>query len=126
MRLNIFSGKEKTYQAWNGVAEYLLDSMRTYNPSGSEKNGDPYNNETDNYTQTHYQLFFNHLIGKRISFNTALFLTKGKGCSIFDFHIIQILYKNPKYNIFKTTTDQILNSSFSHLLQIKRAEKQLM
>ena len=37
-------------------------------------------NETDNYTQTHYQLFFNqHWLGKKINFNTALFLTKGKG-----------------------------------------------
>ena len=50
LRLNVFSGKEKTYQAWYGVAEYLLDSNRTYNPSGTERPGEPYDNETDNYT----------------------------------------------------------------------------
>ncbi len=80
VRINVFSGKEKTYQAWNGISEAdLIAGNRTTNSAGIEKPGEPYDNETDNYTQTHYQLFFTHLIGKRISFNTALFLTKGKG-----------------------------------------------
>ncbi len=79
LRLNIFSGKEKTYQAWNGVAENLLDNLRTFNPSGTEKTGEPYNNETDNYTQTHYQLFFNHKINDFWKENMAVFFTKGKG-----------------------------------------------
>ncbi|MBI2282303.1 MAG: TonB-dependent receptor [Bacteroidetes bacterium] len=79
LRLNIFSGKEKTYQAWYGVAESLLNTDRTNNPAGTEKPGTPYNNQTDNYTQTHYQLFFNHSINSKWSFNTAAFLTRGKG-----------------------------------------------
>ncbi len=79
LRLNIFSGKEKTYQAWNGVAEYLLDTNRTYNPSGTEKPGEPYDNETDNYTQTHYQLFYNHKFNNYWKGNIAVFLTRGKG-----------------------------------------------
>ena len=79
LRLNIFSGKEKTYQAWNGVPESKLKTDRTYNSSGTEKPGDPYDNETDNYIQSHYQLFFNQQLGKNLSFNTALFLTRGKG-----------------------------------------------
>lgn len=79
LRLNIFSGKEKTYQAWNGVAAYLLDSMRTNNPSGTEKQGEPYNNETDNYTQTHYQIFYNHKLNDYWKGNVAVFFTKGKG-----------------------------------------------
>lgn len=79
LRLNIFSGKEKTYQAWYGVPENLLATDRTNNPAGTEKPGTPYDNETDNYTQTHYQLFFNHSFNTRWSFNTALFLSKGKG-----------------------------------------------
>ena len=80
VRVNIFSGNEKTYQAWYGISEAdLIAGNRTNNSAGTEKPSEPYDNETDNYTQTHYQLFFNHLIGKRISFNTALFLTKGKG-----------------------------------------------
>ena len=79
LRLNIFSGKEKTYQAWNGVPEYLLKTDRTFNSSGTDKPGDPYDNETDNYRQTHYQLFFNHTFNDNWSFNTAAFLTRGVG-----------------------------------------------
>lgn len=79
LRLNVFSGKEKTYQAWNGVPEYLLKTDRTYNSSGTERPGEPYNNETDNYRQTHYQLFFDNTINDNWSFNTAFFLTRGMG-----------------------------------------------
>lgn len=79
IRFNIFSGKEKTYQAWNGVPESLLGTIRTYNSSGTDKPGEPYDNETDNYTQTHYQLFFTHSLKEKWNFNTAVFLVKGKG-----------------------------------------------
>ena len=79
LRLNIFSGKEKTYQAWNGVPEYLLSTDRTYNSAGTEKPGTPYDNETDNYTQTHYQLFYNHKFNSYWKANIAVFFTKGKG-----------------------------------------------
>ncbi|HEX7844696.1 MAG TPA: TonB-dependent receptor, partial [Chitinophagaceae bacterium] len=80
LRFNIISGKEKTYQAWNGISEAdLLAGNRTVNYAGTEKPGDPYDNEVDNYKQDHYQLFFQQLINPRLSFNTAFFLTKGKG-----------------------------------------------
>src|SRR5258706_10292836 len=79
LRLNIFSGKEKTYQAWNGVPESKLKTHRTYNSLGTDKPGTPYDNETDNYIQSHYQLFFNQQINKNLVFNTAVFLTRGKG-----------------------------------------------
>lgn len=79
LRFNILNGKEKTYQAWYGIPQSYLDSNRTYNPAGTEKPGAPYDNETDNYKQTHYQLFYNRKINASISFNTAFFLTRGKG-----------------------------------------------
>jgi iron complex outermembrane recepter protein len=79
LRLNIFSGKEKTYQAWYGIPFDSLKANRTYNPAGTEKPGTPYNNQTDNYTQTHYQLFFDHDFSSKWKFNTALFLIRGKG-----------------------------------------------
>lgn len=79
LRLNIFSGKENTYQAWNGVAENILSTDRTYNPSGTEKQGLPYDNEVDDYTQTHYQLFYNHQFNGYWKGNVAAFLTRGKG-----------------------------------------------
>ncbi len=79
LRFNILSGKEKTYQAWYGIPESYLDSNRTYNSAGTEKPGVPYANETDNYIQTHYQLFYNHKINSLLSFNVAAFLSRGKG-----------------------------------------------
>jgi len=79
LRFNIISGKEKTYQAWYGIPESFLDSARTYNPAGTEKPGAPYANETDNYIQTHYQLFYNRKINSSLSYNIAAFLSRGKG-----------------------------------------------
>ena len=79
LRLNVFSGWEKTYQAWYGVPEELLATNRTYNPAGMEKIDAPYKNQTDNYQQTHYQLFYNKTINSKLSWNTAIFLTRGKG-----------------------------------------------
>jgi iron complex outermembrane receptor protein len=78
-RFNIFSGKEKTYQAWDGVPQDSLATNRTYNDLGTEKPGTPYNNQTDNYQQDHYQLFFDHTFNSRWSFNTAVFMTYGRG-----------------------------------------------
>ncbi len=79
IRLNVFSGTEKTYQAWYGVPEALLETDRTYNMAGTEKPGTPYDNETDNYQQDHYQLFLNQEINSHLNFNVALHYTKGRG-----------------------------------------------
>ena len=79
IRVNVLSGKEKTYQAWYGVLESDLASNRTVNYAGMEKPDEPYKDETDNYRQDHYQLFVNHQFNDNLTFNTALFLTQGKG-----------------------------------------------
>jgi iron complex outermembrane receptor protein len=80
LRLNVFSGKEKTYQAWYGVSETDLKAgNRTVNYAGSERPDEPYHNEIDHYNQDHYQLFFNQKFGKKLLFNTAVFYVKGKG-----------------------------------------------
>jgi iron complex outermembrane receptor protein len=79
VRLNIFSGKEKTYQAYYVVPEAMLQTDRTYNAAGTEKPGEPYDNQTDNYQQDHYQLFVNQLLSRNWSLNIASFLTRGKG-----------------------------------------------
>jgi iron complex outermembrane recepter protein len=78
-RLNIFSGKEKTYQAWNGVSEAMLTTNRRFNVSGTEQPGKPYENETDNYQQTHYQFFFNRSWNTHWKSNITLFYTRGAG-----------------------------------------------
>ena len=72
LRVNVFSGSEKTYQAWNGVPENLLKTNRTFN-------GFTYEDQTDNYTQDHYQLLYSHTFSEKLSANTALHYTQGRG-----------------------------------------------
>lgn len=79
LRLTVFSGQEKTYQAWNGIDEATLKTTRTFNSAGTEKPGEPYSNETDNYTQTHHQLAYNVSLSNNIQFSTSLFYVKGAG-----------------------------------------------
>ncbi|RYY58452.1 MAG: TonB-dependent receptor [Chitinophagaceae bacterium] len=102
LRMNVFSGKEKTFQAWNGIPEAKLfgdndallahyynnlgsiyhtreDSVNLFNAGKNKYNLPLYKNETDNYRQTHYQLFFDHKLNDRISVNVGSFLTRGLG-----------------------------------------------
>jgi len=78
-----FGGSEKTYQAWNGVSGDSLKTNRTYNELGSytDNNGNTqfYNNQTDNYNQTHYQLHFLHELNPHLHLNATAHYTKGKG-----------------------------------------------
>lgn len=81
-RLNVFSGTEVTYQAWNGVPAQFIDraDKRTFNVSGIEKGPlDPHDNEVDDYTQTHYQALLNHQFSRNLDINLAVHYTKGKG-----------------------------------------------
>jgi iron complex outermembrane recepter protein len=79
LRFNTILGKEKTYQAYYGVSESLLQTNRTFNQAGTEKVGDPYSNQVDNYNQNHFQLFYNKKINTNWKLNVATFLTLGKG-----------------------------------------------
>ena len=102
LRLNVFSGKEKTYQAWNGVPEAKLKGYdqalvtHYYNNLGylynskediinlfeSDKrtyNVFTYKNQTDNYQQDYYQLHYSLSAGKHTMLNAALHYTKGRG-----------------------------------------------
>lgn len=72
LRANVFSGTEKTYQAWNGVTEDLLKTDRRHNDF-------TYDNQTDNYQQDHYQLFYTRNIANKLTANAALHYTYGRG-----------------------------------------------
>ncbi len=74
-------GDEVTYQAWNGVPEQYINDpvLRTYNTAGTEKPGEPYANEVDDYTQQHFQFHFDQAITPFARWNTALHYTKGSG-----------------------------------------------
>lgn len=80
IRFNTFSGTEHTYQAWDGDPEDSLRAgNRRYNELGAEGNGTYYKNQTDNYTQDHYQLLVDQKITDKLSFNGALHYTHGYG-----------------------------------------------
>ncbi|HEY0110346.1 MAG TPA: TonB-dependent receptor [Fibrella sp.] len=72
VRFNIFSGQERTYQAWNGVPEALLQTNRTYNSL-------TYENETDNYQQDQYQLITSTELSRQWRANLSFYYTKGRG-----------------------------------------------
>lgn len=72
LRFFTMSGKEVTYQAWEGVPREVLDTNRTYNPY-------TYDNQVDDYQQTHYQLLFDQHVGARGSLNITLFRVLGMG-----------------------------------------------
>jgi iron complex outermembrane receptor protein len=72
IRINVFSGKEKTYQSWYGVPKDSLKSNPTYNPY-------TYENQIDNYQQDHYQLHYLRKLNSHWNLNAALHYTKGRG-----------------------------------------------
>ena len=72
LRANVFSGNQKTYQAWNGVPEDKLETDRTYNEF-------TYKDQTDNYIQSHYQLLYSNSLTDKLLLNGALHYTKGDG-----------------------------------------------
>lgn len=117
IRLNYFTGKEKTYQSWYGTpesringsasemqayidrnylsaaeADNLLKSGRTYNYY-------TYDNQTDNYAQDHYQLMTNHRLSEVWNLDLNAHYTYGRGY----------------YEEFKPSAD-LTNYGFSGLL----------
>jgi iron complex outermembrane receptor protein len=85
IRLMAFGGKEKTYQAWNGIDRKTWETDPKFNYSGAiyDANWENivgfYNNETDNYRQNHYQLLWEQKFNDKWNLETTLHYTKGKG-----------------------------------------------
>jgi len=95
---NVFSGRERTYQAWWGIPQPKFENdnsgteryinqlwmspeeaahLRASNPN--TYNYYTYENEVDHYTQDHYQLFYNLQINQHLGLNTAAHYTYGRG-----------------------------------------------
>jgi iron complex outermembrane receptor protein len=84
VRLNAFSGHERTYQAWYGIPRDFTEQkdnpeLRKFNPAGTEKPGEPYEDQVDDYTQTHLQLLYGVTINRNLNASAALHYTKGAG-----------------------------------------------
>lgn len=83
VRFITFGGKECTYHAWDGISKTDLTDNRKYNPNGEIKRDGKvigfYDDQTDNYRQTHYQLIWDQGIGANWHWNLGLHYTDGFG-----------------------------------------------
>ncbi len=97
LKLTTFGGQERTYQSWYGTPASRLsgnrDSMLVFAGnnglneaqlqnllnSGRTYNFYTYENQVDDYRQTHYQLHLTHIFNQRLTMNAALHYTKGLG-----------------------------------------------
>lgn len=76
-------GKQMTGICWDGATAEQLDKDPTYNGDGAyyDEKGNVryYDNETDNYSQQHYQLYWSFFANDHWTLNTALDYTHGDG-----------------------------------------------
>lgn len=99
LKATIFTGKEKTYQAWYGTPEPLIKGDRAelqrYANNGIGLYSGPeyerlmnadrrynyytYDDQTDNYKQTHAHIHYTNIISSELNFNAALHYTRGLG-----------------------------------------------
>lgn len=82
LRFNLIHGEQHTGITWVGTPSDSLASNRRFNPAGMyNENGITkfYDNESDNYTQTHYQLLYSHQNSEALTLNFNLHYTKGAG-----------------------------------------------
>ncbi len=106
IRANVFSGAERTYLAYDGVPENLLESNRTFN-------GFTYKDATDNYQQDHFQLFYSTQASDNWLINTGVHYTKGKGF----FELFQENVRFSRYNLPNVT---IGNETFTRTDLVER------
>lgn len=84
IRANIFTGYERTYQAWNGVPDIIIGdnnipNNRRYNELGKISKDKYYDDQVDDYKQNHYQLFYDQYLSPVLSYSIGLHYTKGSG-----------------------------------------------
>ena len=84
LKFMTFAGNEQTYHAWNGVDEAEMENNRTNNTCGEIEDSTGkvigyYDNQTDNYKQTHYHLVFSQRFSRYWNLNATLHYTDGAG-----------------------------------------------
>ena len=119
-----FGGNEETYQSWYGIDAETLENDRTFNPSGiyTDENGNTrfYDKEVDNYSQDHYQLFWNQRYSNNWSSNVSLNYTYGRGYfeqykedeSFGDYGFEPIVLENSVINTTDLIRRRWLNNNF--------------
>lgn len=81
LQAHLLWGHTLTYQAWYGLpAQYLEnENLRTFNVAGTERPGEPYPDEVDDYTQRHHLLHYKRLLGKGLDLQLNGHYTRGFG-----------------------------------------------
>ena len=98
LKINVFSGLEKTYQSWEGIPSVRLkndlagmqeyednglytheETQRMINSNSRTYNYYTYENQIDYYQQDNYQLHFSHKFNTNINLNIAGHYTRGSG-----------------------------------------------
>lgn len=76
-------GQQHTGITWDGASAEQLEADPRYNPSGlyTDASGvvHRYGNESDNYNQNHYQLYFYHQLGRYWGLKAIADFTQGRG-----------------------------------------------
>lgn len=82
-KANVIYGDQQTGISWWGVPQEMLEEDRTYNPAGqyTDMFGEEqyYEDQTDNYTQTHYQLYLMQQLTQSWNASVAVHYTRGEG-----------------------------------------------
>ena len=83
LKFTLLSGSQHTGITWEGIPQAKIAVDRTYNPTGKYKdalgNVRYYDNDSDNYDQTHLQLNFTHRFSGGLNWSTTLNYTDGYG-----------------------------------------------
>lgn len=120
-KVNVFSGVEKTYQAWNGISEGRLkgdvskmntdeanlgtsqEELDRMLASGSRTyNAYTYANQTDNYQQDYYQLFYTYRFSPYFKANVGLHYTYGRG-------YYEEFRNNERFTTYKLPASVVIN-----------------
>lgn len=83
LKMNVIHGDQTTGISWEGIPKEKLKTDRKYNPAGAytdlNEKQQFYKDETDNYIQTHYQVFYSHAFSNKLDMTAALHYTRGDG-----------------------------------------------
>ena len=83
LRFTWLMGDQRTGITWDGVSLADMENNRRYNSAGEYYdqwgNVQYYNNNTDNYSQNHFQLNYTHQFNSPLTWSTTLNYTKGFG-----------------------------------------------
>lgn len=115
--LIVFNGNEKTYQAWYGVEQNQYALNRRYNIAGTDyeqKMGNPYENQVDDYGQTHIQWLNNFEWNSNWQSGFSAYYVKGGGF-YEEYKVAQSL---ANYNINSTETSDLVRQLWldNHLI----------